>query len=96
MKKTILLGATMAAALLLASVPFSFQWSPTKTLPLILDTADARIGRPLTATSVAGVHRRLHRRASYSVTLAAGAAGAAAYYHYGRPACGHYPYRPCY
>ena len=29
------------------------------------DTADARIGRPLTPSSVAGVARRVHRRAYY-------------------------------
>src|SRR5215831_9922458 len=34
-----------------------------KNVALSLDSADARVGRPLTATSVAGVNRRVHRRA---------------------------------
>ncbi len=95
MKKTILLGATIGAALLLAAAPFSLQWSPAKTLSLSLDKADARLGRPLTPMSAAGVHRRVHRRAYYGAAAAAGAAAAGAYY-YGQRACGYYPYPPCY
>jgi hypothetical protein len=90
MKKIILLGATLGAALLLAAAPFSFHWSPARTLSLSLDKADARIGRPLTPMSVAGVNRRVHRRAYYGAAAAAGA------YYYGRPACGYDPYPPCY
>src|SRR5262249_1729448 len=93
MKKLSLLGATLGAALICAAVPLSFQWSPAKTLALSLDTADARIGRPLTPMSVAGVNRRVHRRASYG-DAAVGAAAAGAYY--GAPRCGYYPYPPCY
>ena len=62
MKKFSMLGIVVAAALL-AAVPFSLQWSHEKVVALSLDSADARVGRPLTATSVAGVHRRAHRRA---------------------------------
>jgi hypothetical protein len=94
MKKLSLLGATVCAALICAAVPFSLQLSPAKTLALALDTADARIGRPLTPMSVAGVNRRMHRRA-YVGAAAVGAAAAGAYY-YGRPRCGYYPYPPCY
>jgi len=43
--------------------------------------------------SVAGVNRRVHRRAYYGAA-AAGAAAAGAYYYGGR--CGYYPYPPCY
>jgi hypothetical protein len=92
MKKLALL--TFGAALL-AAVPYSVHWSPAKTLSLSLDSADARVGRPLTPGSVAGVNRRVHRRAYYGA--AAGAAAAGAYYGgYARPACGYYPYPPCY
>ena len=94
MKKLSLLGATLGAALLCAAVPYSLSWSPAKTLSLSVDTADARIGRPLTPMSVAGVNRRVHRRA-YVGAAAVGAAAAGAYY-YGRPRCGYYPYPPCY
>ena len=92
MKKSSTLATVLGAALLCAA-PVSLQWSPAKTPSLSVDTADARIGRPLTPMSVAGVNRRVHRRAYYG----AAAAGAAAYgvYNYGRPACGYYPYPPC-
>ena len=56
------LGIVVAAALL-AAMPFSLQWSHENTVALSLDSAHARVGRPLTATSVAGVHRRAYRRA---------------------------------
>jgi hypothetical protein len=62
MKKLSMLGIIGGAALL-AAAPFSLQWSQ-KNVALSLDSADARIGRPLTATSVAGVHRRAYRRSA--------------------------------
>ena len=61
MNKLCVLGIIVGAALLSAA-PFSLQWSQ-KNVALSLDSADARVGRPLTATSVAGVNRRVHRRA---------------------------------
>jgi len=61
MNKLSVLGIIVGAALLSAA-PFSLQWSQ-KNVALSLDSADARVGRPLTATSVAGVHRRAYRRA---------------------------------
>jgi hypothetical protein len=65
------------------------------------------IGRPLTPMSFAGVARRgAYRGAMYAgaaVAVGAAAYGAAAYaapyaapYAYARPACGYYPYPPCY
>jgi len=56
------------------------------------------IGRPFTPMSFAGVARR----SAFRGAMYAGAAGAAvAYatpyaYPYARPACGYYPYPPCY
>ena len=64
---------TIGVAALLTAAPFSLQWSQ-KNVALSLDSADARIGRPLTATSIAGVHRRAYRRA-YRSAVYAGAAG---------------------
>jgi hypothetical protein len=61
MKKLSMLGIIAGAALLTAT-PLSLQWSQ-KNVALSFNSADARVGRPLTATSVAGVHRRVHRRA---------------------------------
>jgi hypothetical protein len=97
MKKLTLLGVILSAALL-AAAPVSLHWSPAKTLSLSLDKAEARVGRPLTPGSVAGVNRRVHRRAYYGTAVGAAAVGAAAVgaYHYSRPACGYYPYPPCY
>jgi hypothetical protein len=60
------------------------------------------IGRPLTPLSFAGVARRsAFRGAMYAGAAGAAAYGAAAYaapyaYGYPRPACGYYPYPPCY
>ena len=93
MKKLTLVSITAAAALLCAATPISLQWSPEKTLSLSVDKADARIGRPLTPMSVAGVNRRMHRRAYYGAAAVAGAAAAGTYY---ARRCGYYPYPPCY
>ncbi|WP_249165817.1 hypothetical protein [Bradyrhizobium sp. AUGA SZCCT0431] len=60
------------------------------------------IGRPFTPMSFAGVARRsAFRGAMYAGAAGAAAYGAAAYAHpyaypYARPACGYYPYPPCY
>ncbi len=97
MKKLSLLGVFLGAAFLFAASPVSFHWSPAKTLALSVDTADARIGRPLTPGSVAGVHRRVERRTYRRGVYYGAAAGAAAAgtYYYGQR-CGYYPYPPCY
>jgi hypothetical protein len=87
-----LLSVTLSAALL-AAAPVSLHWSPAKTLTLSLDKADARVGRPMTPGSVAGVNRRVHRRAYYSAAAGAAAVGT---YYYNRAACGYYPNPPCY
>ena len=80
---------------LLCSAPVTVDWSPAKLPSLSVDTADARLGRPLTPMSVAGVNRRVHRRAYYGAAAAAGAAGYGYYNYYGRQ-CGYAPYPPCY
>jgi hypothetical protein len=58
------------------------------------------IGRPLTPLSFAGVARRsAYRGAYYAGAAAVGAAAAYGAYaapYYARPACGYYPYPPCY
>ncbi|MGY4290223.1 hypothetical protein ACVWXO_009489 [Bradyrhizobium sp. LM2.7] len=57
------------------------------------------IGRPFTPMSFAGVARRsAFRGVMYAGAAGAAAYGAAAYAapYYGRPACGYYPYPPCY
>ena len=89
MKKLSVLGIIGGAALLTA-VPLSLQWSQ-QSVTLSVDTADARIGRPLTPLSVAGVHRRAYRRAAraavYGGAAAAAGYGLGSYYAgYGYPA----------
>jgi len=75
MKKSNVLGLCIVSAVLCAA-PFSLQWSAMKLPSVSLDSAEARIGRPLTPFSVAGVHRRMYRRAYYG-------AGAYGYGRYG-------------
>jgi hypothetical protein len=75
--KKLSLFASVSAALVCAAVPASFNWSPANVTLFSLDKAEARVGRPLTATSVAGVSRRVHRR-EYRRAAAGAAVGAAA------------------
>jgi hypothetical protein len=60
--KTVSTLGVIAAAAFFCAAPLSLQWSPAKSPSLALDTANARIGHPLTPMSVAGVHRRAMRR----------------------------------
>ena len=61
--KRLTVACTALAACMLCATPVSLHWSPTTAPSLTVDSADARIGRPLTPMSVAGVNRRVHRRA---------------------------------
>jgi len=59
----------------------SFSWSPEKGISASVDSALARVGRPGTPMSVAGVARRQNRRAGYGyggLGYGAGVAAAAA------------------
>jgi len=62
MKRVTVLCTALAASLLCAT-PLALHWSPKATPSLAVDNDDARLGRPLTPMSVAGVNRRVHRRA---------------------------------
>jgi hypothetical protein len=75
MNKLSQFAVSVSAAMVCAAVPASFKSSPATTL-FSLNTAEARVGRPLTATSVAGVSRRVQRR-EYRRTAAGVAAGTA-------------------
>ena len=74
--KKLSIFASVSAALVCAAVPASFNWSPANVTLFSLDSAEAKVGRPLTATSVAGVSRRVHRR-EYRRAAAGAAVGAA-------------------
>ena len=83
---------TVGTAALAAAITGLF-WSGDLTFGHrsgLVTEAQAIIGRPLTPMSYAGVARRTMRRG-----YAYGAYGYAAPYPY-RPACGYYPYPPCY
>ena len=62
MKKISVIGATLVAAAVLCAAPISLHQSLDKGLSLSVDKAQARIGRPLTPGSIAGVNRRQNRR----------------------------------
>ena len=99
MKRLTAVSTVMIGAAILCAAPFSLQWSQ-KTVTLSLDSAEARLGRPLTPLSVAGVHRRAYRRAIYGTAAAYGvgsyygAAGHPGYNYgsYGYPAYGYGSY----
>ena len=63
MKKISVIGAALVAAAVVCAAPISLHLSQDKGISLSVDKAQARIGRPLTPWSVAGVHRRYDRRA---------------------------------
>ncbi|MCS3891235.1 hypothetical protein M2171_000368 [Bradyrhizobium japonicum USDA 38] len=74
--KLAIAGSTVACAAL-----FSFSWSEQRGISLSVESAQARVGRPLTPVSVAGVARRQNRRAAYGYgagVVGAGVASAAA------------------
>ena len=84
MKRLGMLGIIGGAALLTVA-PFSLQWSQDE-ISLSLISVNAQVGPPLTATSIAGVHRRIYRRTYRRAAYAAAAAGVAGYgygSHYG-------------
>src|SRR6476661_10590227 len=58
--KRAIAGSTVACAAL-----FSLSWSEQRGVSLSVESAQARVGRPLTPMSVAGVARRQNRRAAY-------------------------------
>jgi hypothetical protein len=55
--------AAVMGGLLLAALPVSIQGSAEKNLSISQNKAYAVVGRPATAASVAGAHRRHGRRA---------------------------------
>jgi hypothetical protein len=63
MKKLAIIGGTLIGSTMLCAVPFSLHVSQEAVASVTLDTAEARVGRPGTPASVAGVARRNTRRA---------------------------------
>jgi hypothetical protein len=68
----------------------SFGWSEQSGVSLSIESAQARIGRPWTPLSVAGVARRQYRRAAYGYGAGVVGAGLAARAYYGGYPSGYY------
>jgi hypothetical protein len=80
MSKLTLLSAVVGSTLL-AAMPISVRLSSTATPSLSIDEATARVGRPWTPVSVAGVNRRQNRRGGtygYGVGIVGAGVAAAA------------------
>ena len=63
MKKISFRQASLVIAMLVFGTLASITWSPGSGPSLAIESAQARVGRPLTPVSVAGVARRTTRRA---------------------------------
>ena len=63
---------TVAASTFVVAALFSFGWSGQNGVSLSVEKAEARVGRPLTPVSVAGVARRQYRRAAIGTAAAVG------------------------
>jgi hypothetical protein len=64
----------IASSAFASATLLSFSWSEQRGVSLSVESAQARVGRPLTPVSAAGVARRQNRRAAYRYD-AAGIAG---------------------
>jgi hypothetical protein len=80
MKQISLKRAFLVAAVVACGVSGSVDWSKDDGLSLSVESAQARVGRPLTPVSVAGVARRTTRRAVVGGAVVGGAV-------VGAPAC---------
>ena len=77
MKQVRLGKAAIAVSVLACATMLSFDWTEQKGISLSVDSAQARVGRPLTPVSVAGVARRQGRRAAIgAAAVGAGVVGA--------------------
>ena len=74
MRQVSIKQALLAAAVVACGTMGSAAWSPSGSLRVSIESAQARVGRPLTPVSVAGVARRTTRRA----VVGGAAVGAAA------------------
>jgi hypothetical protein len=75
MKKMSPTTLAIAASTFTCAALLSFNWSEQRGVSLSVESAQARVGRPLTPVSVAGVARRQTRRAVYGAgVVGAGAA----------------------
>ena len=71
-------NSAIAISTLACATLFSFGWSEQSGVSFSVESAQARVGRPLTPVSVAGVARRQARRGAYGYGYGAVGAGVAA------------------
>src|SRR5882672_8674591 len=77
MNQVTLKRALLVTAVVVFGVSGSIDWSQSGGLSLSVESAQARVGRPLTPVSVAGVARRQGRRAAIgAAAVGAGVVGA--------------------
>jgi hypothetical protein len=76
MKRIRLAKIAIATTTFACTALFSFGWTEQRGASLSVESAQARVGRPLTPVSVAGVARRQNRRAAYGYGYGAGGVGA--------------------
>lgn len=70
--------AAIAVSAFACAAIFSFDWSKQDGILMSVESAQARVGRPLTPLSVAGVARRQTRRGVYGAGIAGAAVAGAA------------------
>jgi hypothetical protein len=70
MKQISLRTFAIATSAFACATLLSFSWSEQRGVSLSVESAQARVGRPLTPVSVAGVARRQNRRAAYQYDAA--------------------------
>jgi hypothetical protein len=78
MKRKSLIKIAIATSTVACAALLSFDWSAQRGISLSVESAEARVGRPLTPVSVAGVARRQYRRGAIAVGAGVAAVGTAA------------------
>jgi len=76
MKRLSVAKIAIATTTFACTALLSVGWSEQRGASLSIESAQARVGRPLTPVSVAGVARRQDRRAAYGYGYGAGVVGA--------------------
>lgn len=77
MKQPSLGKAAIAVSIVACATMLTLDWTEQKGVSLSVESAQARVGRPLTPGSVAGVNRRQGRRAAIgAAAVGAGVVGA--------------------
>jgi hypothetical protein len=87
--QTTLKAFAIATSVFAGALMLSVGWTEQGSVSLSVEAAQARVGRPLTPVSVAGVARRTSRRAYYGAAAVGAAAAGTAYYYGSQPSQGY-------